>query len=263
LKESQNKTEKNNREGEKRFLVKTRREKSMKMSKTVRLVLAVAGVVMAGGFACAQGPGGPGMGPGFGQHRPPMERSFGLGQFWNNPNLVTKLALTDDQRKAMDGILQDHRLKLIDLQATLQKAELAMGPLMKADTPDRGAIEAQIDRVVSARGELEKANARFLLDIRMQLKPEQWKQLQTMHQNRMEHGEMGEHGRGQWGHDGRGPGMNGPGMSGPGTDGQGNQFHGHDGQFHRQREPLPDGTAPAAPAPPAPAGTGAGTGAEQ
>jgi periplasmic protein CpxP/Spy len=231
----------------------------MKMSKTVRLVLAVAGVVMAGSWACAQGPGGSGMGPGFGQHRPPMERSFGLGQFWNNPNLATKLALTDDQRKAMDGILQDHRLKLIDLQATLQKAELAMGPLMKADTPDRAAIEAQIDRVVSARGELEKANARFLLDIRMQLKPDQWKQLQTLHQNRMEH--EGMHGRGQWGHDGRGPGMNGPGMNGPGMDGQGNQFHGHGGQFHRQ--PQPDGAAPAAPAPPPPAGTGAGAGTEQ
>ncbi len=238
----------------------------MKMSKTVRLVLAVAGVVMAGAWAGAQGPGDPGMEPGFGQHRPPMERSFGLGQFWNNPNLVTKLALTDDQRKAMDGILQDHRLKLIDLQATLQKAELAMGPLMKADTPDRAAIEAQIDRVVSARGELEKANARFLLDIRMQLKPDQWKQLQTMHQDRMGH--EGMHGRGQWGRDGRGPGMNGPGMNGPGMDGsgpdgQGNKFHGHDGQFRRQREPMPDGTAPAAPAPPPPAGTGAGTGAEQ
>jgi len=228
----------------------------MKMSKTVRLVLAVAGVVMAGSWACAQGSDGPGMGPGFGQHRPPMERSFGLGQFWNNPNLITKLALTDDQRKAMDGILQDHRLKLIDLQATLQKAELALGPLMKADSPDRAAIEAQIDRVVSARGELEKANARFLLDIRMQLKPDQWKQLQTMHQDRMEHGGMGEHGRGQWGHDGRGPG--GPGFNGSGPDGPGNQFHGHGGQFHRPQGPPPDGASPAAPAPPPPAGTGAG-----
>jgi periplasmic protein CpxP/Spy len=254
-------SKKQTREGEKRSLVETRGEKSMKMSKAVRLVLAVAGVVMAGSWACAQGPGGPEGGPGFGQHRPPMERSFGLGQFWNNPNLVTKLALTDDQRKAMDGILQDHRLKLIDLQATLQKAELAMGPLMKADTPDRAAIEAQIDRVVTARGELEKANARFLLDIRMQLKPDQWKQLQTMHQDRMGHDGMREHGRGQWGHDGRGPG--GPGMNGPGPDGPASQFHGHGGQFHRPQGPPPDGSSPAAPAPPPSTGTGTGAGAEQ
>ena len=192
-----------------------------------------------------------------------MERSFGLagGQFWNNPNLVKQLNLTDDQRKAMDGILQDHRMKLIDLQATLQKAEVAMGPLMKADTPDRAAIEAQIDKVVQARGDLEKANARFLLDIRMQLKPDQWKQLQTMHENRMER--EGIHGRGRWGHDGRGPGMNGPGMDGSGPDGPGNQFHGHGGQFHRPQGTPPDGSSPAAPAPPPPAGSGTGAGDEQ
>lgn len=215
----------------------------MKQLKTLRLVLAVAGVLLAGGWACAQGPDGPGMGPGFGQHRPPMERSFGFanGQFWNNPDAMKQLTLTDDQRKAMDGILQDHRMKLIDMQATLRKAEVEMIPLMKADTPDRAAIEAQIDKVVSARADLEKANARFLLDIRMQLKPDQWKQLQAMHQNRMHHEGMGEHGRGQWGHDGREPGMGEPG----------NQFHRPDGQFHRppQPPPSPDGAPQAAPAP--------------
>ena len=31
-----------------------------------------------------------------------------------------------------------------------------MGPLMKADTPDRAAIEAQIDKVVQARAVWKK-----------------------------------------------------------------------------------------------------------
>ena len=235
----------------------------MRILKTLRLVLALAGVLMAGGWACAQGPGGPGMEPGFVQNRPPIERSFGFahGRFWNNPNIAKQLNLTDDQRKAMDGILQDHRMKLIDLQANLQKAELEMAPLMKADTPDRAAIEAQTDKVVSARAELEKANALFLLDIRMQLKPDQWKQLQTMRQNRMEHGRMRDWGGGQWGHDGRGPGMGGPGMGGPG------QFRGQGGQFHRPQAPQPPAGPQEAPAPapgaaPAPA-PAPGTGEEQ
>ena len=222
----------------------------MKTLNIVRLVLAGAGLLIAGGWACAQEPGEPGMGPGFGQHRPPMERSFGFanGQFWNNPDIVKQLTLTDDQRKAMDGILQDHRMKLIDLQATLRKAELTLGPLMKADTPDRAAIEAQIDKVVSARGDLEKANARFLLDIRMQLKPDQWKQLQTLHQNRMEHNGMRERDRGPWGHDGQRPGMDGPG----------GQFRGPGGQFHhpQQPPPPPDAAPQAAPAPAPVPGTG-------
>lgn len=212
--------------------------------KTGRLVLA--GVLMAGGLAWAQGPGGPGMGHGFAQHRPPMEQAFGLagGQFWNNPNLVKQINLTDDQRKAMDGILQDHRMKLIDLQATLRKAEVTMGPLMKADTPNRSAIEAQIDKVVQARADLEKANARFLLDIRMQLNPDQWKQLQTMRENRMMRDRDGRDER-----DGR---RWGPGMSRP------------DGQFHRQQGPPPAGAPPAG-APPAapPAGGPGGSGDAQ
>lgn len=151
--------------------------------KTARLVLAVAGVLMAGGLASAQGPGGQGMGPGFAQHRPPMEGAFGgVGggaQWWNNPNVVKQLTLTDDQRKAMDAILLEHREKLIDLRASLEKAELVLEPLMGDDQPNEAKILAQIDKVAQARAELEKANARFLLAIRGKLTPEQWKQLRA------------------------------------------------------------------------------------
>jgi Spy/CpxP family protein refolding chaperone len=219
----------------------------MKAMKTVRLVLAVAGVLMAGGFAGAQAPGGE-MGQGFAMHRPPMERSLGLagGQFWNNPNIAKQLNLTDDQRKAMDGILQDHRMKLIDLQANLERAEVAMGPLLKADTPDRGQIEAQIDKVVQSRAALEKANSLFLLDLRMQLKPDQWKQLQTIRQNHMAGDRMRDRMR----------------EGGPGAWGQGHPG----GQFRRQQPPPPAGGAPQEPptgAPPAGGSPGAGPGIDQ
>lgn len=141
---------------------------------------------MTAGFAAAQQMGGPGMEPMMMQHQPPMEHAFanhGMdGQWWNQPRMAETLKLTDAQRKAMDKILFDHREKLIDLQASLEKAELAMQPLMSADQPNREAMEAQIDKVVQARADLEKANALFLLDIRMQLTPEQWKQLRTMHE---------------------------------------------------------------------------------
>ena len=224
----------------------------MNGTRIARLVLAVAGVLAAGGLASAQGPGGPGMGPGgFGQHRPPMERSFGAGargQWWNNPNIVKQLSLTDDQRKAMDGIMQDHRMKLIDLQANLQKAEVTMGPLMQADTPDKAAIESEINKIAMARADLEKANSMFLLDIRMQLKPDQWKQLKTLRQNRMQQGMRGD---GHDGHDGHQQGRGGWGRGGNGGPGQGNQFR------RRQGTPpqgAPPQGAPAAPAPATPPG---------
>jgi Spy/CpxP family protein refolding chaperone len=148
-------------------------------------------------------------------------------QWWNNPRMVERLKLTDDQRKAMDGILQDHKMTLVDLHANLEKSELAMQPLMKADQPNEGAILAQIDKVAQARAELEKANARFLLALRAKLTPDQWKQMEALHD---EHGP----GRAGWGRDGHG-----------GPDGHGQFRHGGQGG-----PPPPDGQ----PAPPPPAG---------
>ena len=102
---------------------------------------------------------GPGFGPGFGEHRPPMERAFGPqgdhGRWWNNPKLVERLKLTEAQRKSMDETLLAHREKLVDLRGTLEKAELGLEPLMREDQPNEAAILAGIDKVAQARAELE------------------------------------------------------------------------------------------------------------
>jgi periplasmic protein CpxP/Spy len=192
--------------------------------------LAMAGVLLAG-TALAQTSGGEmksghEMGPGFGEHRPPMEKVFGPhgehGRWWNNPKLVERLKLTEAQRKAFDGILLEHREKLIDLRGNVEKAELEMEPLMSADQANEVKILAQIDKVAQARAELEKANARFLLAIRAKLTPEQWKQLQA---DRIGH----EHG-------------------GPGREGQGPSQPGPTGQHHQTPPPpVPQGAESAAP----------------
>jgi Spy/CpxP family protein refolding chaperone len=117
-----------------------------------------------------------------------MERALGAhgnhGRWWNDPQVVEKLNLTDDQRKSMDDILQQHRESLIDMRASVEKAEVALEPLMSADQPNESAILAQIDKVAQARAELEKANARFLLALRAKLSPDQWKQLQAIRSER-------------------------------------------------------------------------------
>lgn len=161
----------------------------MKVLKAVRWVTAAA-VLTAGLAASAQGPGsGPGA-PGFGGHRPPMEEALGPrgehGRWWNDPSMVEKLKLTDEQRKAMDAILLAHREKLIDMRAAVEKAELQMEPLMQSDSPNETKILSQIDAIAQARAELEKANARFLLEIRAKLTPEQWKTLQAARSERMQ-----------------------------------------------------------------------------
>jgi len=138
-------------------------------------------------------PGGPNQGPMGGggmQPRParagrqPDVRAFEdrllpgpHGKWWDNPQVAEQLALSADQKKKMDDIFQQHRMKLIDLNAAVQKAELTMEPLVAADQPDATKIEQQIDKVAQARADLEKTNARMLLAIRGVLTPEQFQKL--------------------------------------------------------------------------------------
>jgi periplasmic protein CpxP/Spy len=164
---------------------------SLNNLKTPALVLSLASLLsLAPAFA--QDSRGPLDGP---TGPPPMERAFhtgGPGRWWDNPNVAQQVGITDDQKKKMDDIFQQNKLKLIDLKAALEKQETIMRPLIEADQPDEVKILSQIDAIAQARAELEKANARMLLSIRTQLTPDQWKKVRAMAQTHME-------GRGKWG----------------------------------------------------------------
>jgi Spy/CpxP family protein refolding chaperone len=99
------------------------------------------------------------------------------GKWWHNPPMVQRLALTPEQQKKMDDVFQQSRLRLIDLNASLQKEEAMLDPLINSDQLDDARVLPQIDKVAQARAELEKANARLQLGIRHVLTPEQWKRL--------------------------------------------------------------------------------------
>jgi Spy/CpxP family protein refolding chaperone len=103
----------------------------------------------------------------------------GPGRWWSDPRMAQELGLSSDQQHRMDDLFQEHRLKLIDLSAALQKQEAIMEPLLGSDHPEESKILVQIDRIAQARAELEKANARLLLGLRGVLTQEQWKKLEA------------------------------------------------------------------------------------
>ncbi len=98
-------------------------------------------------------------------------------RWWKNAATAQFVGLTADQQKKMDEVFQQYRLRLIDLNGTLQKEEVTLEPLVSAEPLDEAKITAQIDRVAQARAELEKANGRMLLGIRKLLTPDQWSKL--------------------------------------------------------------------------------------
>ena len=173
-----------------------------------RLLSLVLFATLSGACAIAQQPDGGGPPADLGQRGPKMNQGrggwgvgmrpgFGIGPpgiWWHNSDLIQKLALTPDQQKRMDDILQQSRLQLVDLRANVEKQELLMEPMLAANPPDTNKILAQIDRTAQARAALEKANAKMLLGIRNVLTPDQWTKLQAEERDnrrmRMRRGDM-------------------------------------------------------------------------
>ena len=230
------------------------------MTQGKKLIFSAIFCLVGSGLAFGQAPGGPGGLDGeHGFSRPPMERTFHdrqFGRWWENPKIAQAIGLTDDQKKKMDDIFQQHRLNLIDLHANLEKAEVQMGPLIEADQPNEAQVLAQIDKVAQARAELEKADARMLFDVRKTLTADQWQKLKALHkqhrEDMMRHdrdGQDGQGGPGQWQHHRQGPPPDGAGPgAGLGQTPPSGQAP-PQGDAQDVAPPAPGDGAPAGPAP--------------
>ena len=103
-----------------------------------------------------------------------------MGKWWQNPDVVSKLALSDAQVTQLNQVFYNHKLKLIDYGADMEKQDLKLQTMLDADQPDEAQVNSQVDQVLSARGKLEREFTAMNLDLRKQLSLEQWRQLKTM-----------------------------------------------------------------------------------
>jgi hypothetical protein len=103
-----------------------------------------------------------------------------LGKWWQNSDLAKKLQLSDGQIGQLDQTFYDHKLKLIDYGADMEKQDLKLQALLDADVPNEGQVEAQVDQVLAARGKLEREFTFMNLDLRKVLSLDQWRQLKAV-----------------------------------------------------------------------------------
>lgn len=200
------------------------------------LCIAVAGLLLAPAVMAQtddqgtppppgqRGPGGP---PPGGMMREPGQMKMrgpgpDLGKWWKDSEIARELGLTEQQIAQAEAVFLDHRLKLIDMSADVQRNEARLQPLMEADQVDEAKISAQIDQLLAARSRLEKANMMMMISIRKVLTIDQWKKLESIREERM-----------------RGFMRRGPG----GPDGQGGPGGGFGGGMKRRQgtPPPPDG----------------------
>src|SRR5271169_5529691 len=132
--------------------------------KTRILILMAALLLPLTLFAQASDPPDPPPPPARAGGGPPMRgpRGFGpggpghMGEWWKNSELAKKLQLTDAQVKQLNETFLDHRLKLIDYRAEMEKQDLKLKSLLDEDVPNAGQVNAQVDQVLAARGKLER-----------------------------------------------------------------------------------------------------------
>ena len=103
-----------------------------------------------------------------------------LGKWWQNSEIAKKLQLSDGQIGQLDQIFYEHKLKLIDYGAEMDKQDLKLQTLLDADVPDEGQVETQVDQVLTARGKLEREFTLMNLDLRKVLSLDQWRQLKSI-----------------------------------------------------------------------------------
>ena len=150
-----------------------------------------------------------------GQSLPTLNRlavgdTLNLGAWWRNGALVEQLGLTEDQKLRIERAYENHRVKIVSSTEQLEKDEAQLAKLLEADSIDRNAVLTQIDRVILARGEVERANSAMTLEMRETMNRAQWIQLPKM-MTGMYAIRVG----------GRGAGQNPPPQPSPTTPGQG------------------------------------------
>jgi Spy/CpxP family protein refolding chaperone len=103
-----------------------------------------------------------------------------MGKWWKDSKIAQKLQLNESQLSQLDQIFYDHKLKLIDDGAAMEKEDLKLQNLLDADVPNEGEINTQVDRVLAARGKLEREYTFMNLDLRKVLSLDQWRQLKQI-----------------------------------------------------------------------------------
>jgi Spy/CpxP family protein refolding chaperone len=85
--------------------------------------------------------------------------------------------LTEEQQRAIGDLVYRHAHQMIDLNANLKKAELALADAVDQDDFDTAAVRKAFAEFQNARRDLEIERFEMLLAVRESLTTEQWNEL--------------------------------------------------------------------------------------
>ncbi len=123
----------------------------------------------------------------FGRCAPAWAAQLNLppGKWWENPQLVEQLELTEEQQAAIREVVFDHARRMIDLGAAVRKSELELQELVGGPDFDTAKVREAFGNFQAARQALESERFELLLAVREQLTLEQWTLVQGMQRETM------------------------------------------------------------------------------
>jgi Spy/CpxP family protein refolding chaperone len=98
---------------------------------------------------------------------------------WWDGQISRDLNLSDVQSKQIRSTVEEYRGRMMDLRATVNRAEHDVQASFDEDPVDQTKANDAINRLASARGELTRAVSQMDLRLRTILTAEQWNQLQS------------------------------------------------------------------------------------
>lgn len=102
----------------------------------------------------------------------------------NYAQVAEHLGLDVTQRKQVaDAVFASNTAK-IDIKARAEKARLELKHLLAADGVDEKAVMKAVDALSASEAELRRNRVQLLLNLRKVLKPDQWRKLLEMREER-------------------------------------------------------------------------------
>ena len=112
-----------------------------------------------------------------GQQLPP-------GKWWHRPEVVTRLGLTSDQRDRLDEVLRRSAPELVELRDEMERNASALREQLDRPDLDRDAVRKAAEDVSSARARLFERELMMLVDMRRELRDEQWNRFRALIESR-------------------------------------------------------------------------------
>jgi len=108
------------------------------------------------------------------------------GRWWQRPEVIEELGLTPDQQAKIDSVTLEHARTMIDLKATVEKAELNLRVVADAEPFNAEKVREAFRALVDARSRLEAERFEMLITVRESLNGVQWQKLKEMARERLE-----------------------------------------------------------------------------